>query len=108
MKGLAPRRVHEALIMATTAIPKTKIVGGSFLVEERQTADVFTPEDFSEQQQMIGQTTEEFATNEILPQAEKMENKDFSISRELLKKAGDLGLSGVEIPEAYGGLEMDK
>src|SRR6195256_1183958 len=57
---------------------------------------------------MIGQTTEEFATNEILPQAEKMENKDFSISRELLKKAGDLGLSGVEIPEAYGGLEMDK
>src|SRR5258706_9978864 len=94
--------------MATTAIPKTKILGGSFLLEERQTADVFTPEDFSEQHQMIGQTAEEFAVNEILPQAEKMENKDFSISRALLKKAGDLGLSGVEIPEAYGGLEMDK
>ena len=94
--------------MATTAVPKTKISGGSFLLEERQTADVFTPEDFSEQHQMIGQTTEEFATNEILPQAEKIEHKDFSISRELLKKAGDLGLSGVEIPEAYGGLEMDK
>ncbi|HMB83305.1 MAG TPA: acyl-CoA dehydrogenase family protein [Terriglobales bacterium] len=94
--------------MATTAIPKTKILGGSFLLEERQTADVFTPEDFSEQQQMIAQTTEEFAINEILPQAEKIEHKDFSISRDLLKKAGDLGLSGVEIPEAYGGLEMDK
>ena len=94
--------------MATTAIPKTKISGGSFLLEERQTADVFTPEDFSEQQQMIGQTTEEFAVNEILPQAEKIEHKDYSISRDLLKKAGDLGLSGVEIPEAYGGLEMDK
>jgi len=94
--------------MATTAIPKTKILGGSFLLEERQTADVFTPEDFSEQQQMIGQTTEEFAVNEILPQAEKIEHKDYSISRDLLKKAGDLGLSGVEIPEAYGGLEMDK
>jgi alkylation response protein AidB-like acyl-CoA dehydrogenase len=94
--------------MATTAIPKTKISGGSFLLEERQTAEVFTPEDFSEQQQMIGQTTEEFAVNEILPQAEKIEHKDFSISRDLLKKAGDLGLSGVEIPEAYGGLEMDK
>ena len=92
----------------TTAVPKTKISGGSFLLEERQTADVFTPEDFSEQHQMIGQSTEEFATNEILPQAEKIEHKDFSISRELLKKAGDLGLSGVEIPEAYGGLEMDK
>ena len=94
--------------MATTAIPRTKISGGSFLLEERQTADVFTPEDFSEQQQMIGQTTEEFAINEILPQAEKIEHKDFSVSRELLKKAGDLGLAGVEIPEDYGGLEMDK
>src|SRR5271163_3967342 len=94
--------------MATTAIPKTKISGGSFLLEERQTAEVFTPEDFSEQQRMIGQTTEEFAVNEILPQAEKIEHKDYSVSRDLLKKAGDLGLSGVEIPEAYGGLEMDK
>jgi len=94
--------------MATTAIPKTKISGGSFLLEERQTADVLTPEDFSEQHQMIGQTTEEFAVNEILPQAEKIEHKDFAVSRDLLKKAGDLGLSGVEIPEAYGGLEMDK
>jgi alkylation response protein AidB-like acyl-CoA dehydrogenase len=92
----------------TTAVPKTKILGGSFLLEERQTAEVFTPEDFSEQQQMIGQTTEEFSVNEILPQAEKIEHKDYSVSRDLLKKAGDLGLSGVEIPEAYGGLEMDK
>src|ERR1700674_4453530 len=94
--------------MATVAIPKNKILGGSFLLEERQTADVFTPEDFSEQHQMIGQTAEEFAINEILPQAEKIEHKDYSVSRDLLKKAGDLGLSGVEIPEAYGGLEMDK
>src|SRR5277367_323589 len=94
--------------MATAAIPKTKISGGSFLLEERQTSDVFIPEDFSEQQQMIGQTTEEFALNEILPQAEKIEHKDYSVSRALLKKAGDLGLSGVEVPEAYGGLEMDK
>jgi len=94
--------------MATTAIPKTKILGGGFLLEERQTAEVFTPEDFTDQHQMIGQTTEEFAINEILPNWEKIEHKDFSISRELLKKAGELGLSGVEIPEAYGGLEMDK
>ena len=57
---------------------------------------------------MIGQTAEEFAVNEIVPNAEKMEHKDFSVSRELLKKAGELGLSSVEIPEAYGGLEMDK
>jgi alkylation response protein AidB-like acyl-CoA dehydrogenase len=92
----------------TTAVPKTRISGGSFLLEERNTDEVFTPEDFSEQHRLIAQTAEEFAINEILPNVEKIEHKDFSISRDLLKKAGELGLSGVEIPEAYGGLEMDK
>jgi len=94
--------------MATTAIPNTKISGGSFLLEERRPEEVFTPEDFTEQHQLIGQTAEEFAVNEILPNAEKIEHKDFSISRALVKKAGELGLSAVEIPEAYGGLDMDK
>ena len=95
--------------MATiSAISKTKIPGGSFLLEERRPDEVFTPEDFTEQHQMIGQTAEEFAVNEIVPNIEKMEHKDFSVTRELLKKAGELGLSSVEIPEAYGGLEMDK
>src|ERR1700723_2533488 len=92
----------------TTAAPKTRITGGSFLLESRRPDEVFTPEDFTEQQRLIGQTAEEFTVNEILPNIEKMEHKDFSISRDLLKKAGDLGLTGVEIPEAYGGLEMDK
>jgi alkylation response protein AidB-like acyl-CoA dehydrogenase len=94
--------------MATTAVPNTRISGGSFLLEERRPEEVFTPEDFTEQHQLIGQTAEEFAVNEILPNAEKIEHKDFSISRALVKKAGELGLSAVEIPEAYGGLEMDK
>src|SRR5579863_4126422 len=92
----------------TTAVPKTRISGGSFLLETRRPDEVFTPEDFTEQQRMIGQTAEEFTVNEILPNVEKMEHKDFSISRDLLKKAGELGLSGAEIPEAYGGLELDK
>jgi alkylation response protein AidB-like acyl-CoA dehydrogenase len=94
--------------MATTAVSRTKVSGGSFLLEERRPAEVFTPEDFSEQQLLIGQTAEEFSVNEILPNVEKIEHKDFSVSRQLLKKAGELGLSSVEIPEAYGGLEMDK
>jgi alkylation response protein AidB-like acyl-CoA dehydrogenase len=94
--------------MATTAMPSTKISGGSFLLEERRPDEVFTPEDFTEQHQLIGQTAEEFAVNEILPNAEKIEHKDFSVTRDLLKKAGELGLSSAEIPEAYGGLEMDK
>jgi alkylation response protein AidB-like acyl-CoA dehydrogenase len=92
----------------TTSIPSTKVSGGSFLLETRRPEEVFTPEDFTEQHHLIGQTAEEFAVNEILPNAEKIEHKDFSISRDLLKKAGELGLTGVEIPEAYGGLEMDK
>ena len=94
--------------MATATVPKSKISGGSFLLEKPTPENLFTPEDFSEQHQLIGQTTEEFANNEIIPNIEKIEHKDFSVTRDLLKKAGELGLSGVEIPEAYGGLEMDK
>src|SRR4029077_7894519 len=94
--------------MATTAVPKTRISGGSFLLESRRPDEVFTPEDFTEQQLLIGQTAEEFTVNEILPNVEKMEHKEFSISRDLLKKAGVLGLRGGETPEAYGVLEMDK
>ena len=94
--------------MASTAIPTNKIAGGSFLIETRRPQEIFTPEDFSEQHQLIAQTAEEFAVCEIVPNIEKMEHKDFSVTRALLKKAGDLGLSSVDIPEAYGGLEMDK
>src|SRR5438132_1567890 len=94
--------------MSTTAVPSSRISGGSFLLEERRPDEVFTPEDFTEQHRLVGQTAEEFAVNEIVPNIEKMEHKDFSITRDLLKKAGDLGLSSAEIPEAYGGLEMDK
>src|SRR5437868_11538939 len=95
--------------MATVTNSATpKVAGGSFLLETRQAQEVFTPEDFSEQHRLIAQTAEEFAQNEIIPNLEKMEHKDFEVVRQLLKKAGELGLSGVEIPEAYGGLEMDK
>lgn len=93
--------------MATTTA-KNRISGGGFLLESQQPAEVFTPEDFSEQHQLIGQTADEFAINEIIPNIEKIEHKDFSVTRDLLKKAGELGLTSVEIPEAYGGLEMDK
>jgi butyryl-CoA dehydrogenase len=85
-----------------------RIPGGSFLLDSRTPDEVFTPEDFSEQHQLISRTAEEFALKEIVPNIEKIEHKDFSVSRELLRKAGELGLSSSEIPEAYGGLEMDK
>lgn len=93
---------------ALTAVPATKIPGGSFLIEERKPEDVFTPEDFTDQHLLIAQTAEEFANKEIVPNIEKMEHKDFAVNRELLRKAGELGLSGVDVPEAYGGMQMDK
>jgi len=94
--------------MATlTAVPN-KFPGGSFLIRERTPDEVFTPEDFSDQHLLIAQTTEEFASKEIIPNIEKMEHKDFAITRELVRKAGELGLSGVDVPEQYGGMQMDK
>src|SRR5438045_9763651 len=93
--------------MATaTVIPKTKIQGGSWLLEERSVEDIFTPEDFSEQHVLIAQTAEEFAQKEIIPNIEKMEHKDFSLTHDLLKKAGELGLSGVELPKTNGGMAL--
>src|SRR6185312_13875998 len=94
--------------MATAAIPKTKIAGGSFLIEDRRPEEVFTPEDFTDEHRQIAQTTEEFALKEILPQVEKIEHKDYSVSRALIKKASELGLASVDIPEEYGGVDMDK
>src|SRR5246500_4885092 len=95
--------------MATvTTLPATRIRGGSFLIEDRVPDDIFTPEDFSEQHQLIAQTAEEFALKEIVPNIEKMEEKDFAITRELVRKAGELGLSGVDVPEQYGGMQLDK
>jgi alkylation response protein AidB-like acyl-CoA dehydrogenase len=95
--------------MATVAVPnKTKLKGGSFLIEEHTTEQVFTLEDLSEEHQQIVQTTQDFAKNEILPNAEKIEHKDFSVTRGLIKKACEIGIGNVDIPEAYGGSDMDK
>ncbi len=94
--------------MVTTAAPTMRVAGGSFLIEDCTPSEVFIPEDFTEQHQLIAQTAEDFAVNEIVPNIEKMEHKDFSVTRDLLRKAGELGLSSSEIPEAYGGMEMDK
>ncbi len=93
---------------STSAVPQTRVSGASFLLEERSPQEIFTPEDFDDQHQLIGQTAEDFANKEIVPNIEKIEHKDFSVTRDLLKKAGELGLSAVDVPEAYGGMEMDK
>jgi alkylation response protein AidB-like acyl-CoA dehydrogenase len=82
--------------------------GGSFLVEDTNPADVFTPEDFSDEQKMFVKTADDFINNEVLPNIEKTEAKEEGAMVALLKKAGELGLLMIDIPEAYGGLGLDK
>ena len=96
--------------MATTNVPvmAKRVKGGSFLTEERDPQDVFTPEDLSEEHRQIAKTAIDFTQNEVMPAAAEIEAKNFEVTRGLLRKAGELGLMGVDIPEAYGGLEMDK
>ncbi len=95
--------------MATTTVaPKTKLTGGSFLLEEHNLDDVFTPEDFTDDHQMVVKLAEEFATNEVVPEAERMEHKEWAVCRELLRKAAEQGLTNADIPAEYGGSDMDK
>jgi alkylation response protein AidB-like acyl-CoA dehydrogenase len=82
--------------------------GGSFLIEDRVPDEVFTPEDFTEEQVMIGETAEDFMVKELVPRLPQILKLDYDLSRELLRKAGELGLLGVEVPEEYGGLGLDK
>ena len=82
--------------------------GGSFLIEETSPEDIFTPEDLSEEQTMIRDMTEQFVAEEVLPQAEKIEHKDWDVTVNLLKRCAELGLLGIEVPEKYGGENLDK
>jgi alkylation response protein AidB-like acyl-CoA dehydrogenase len=84
------------------------IKGGSFLIEDASYENVFTPEDYTDEQKMIAKTTEDFVVNEVLPQVEHIENHEFDRSVKLLKQAGEIGLLGADVPEEYGGLGLDK
>jgi len=96
--------------MSTMTVPVDKKIapGGGFLISNPAPADCFFPEDFSEEQRQVAQTTAEFAEKEIVPVSDQIEAKDFSVTRRLIKQASDLGLTSVDIPEEYGGLEMGK
>ncbi len=96
--------------MNTTAVagPAKRVIGGSFLIENAGPEDVLTPEDFTEEQKQIAQATADFAERAVLPRVAEIEEKDFAVTRALLRQAGELGLLGVDVPEQYGGLELDK
>ncbi|MCU9601632.1 acyl-CoA dehydrogenase family protein [Pallidibacillus thermolactis] len=84
------------------------VKGGSFIIDEILPEQVYTPEDFTEEHKMIAKTTEEFVENEVLPVIDHLENHEFEHSVRLLKKAGELGLLGTDVPEEYGGFGLDK
>src|SRR5437016_9569419 len=82
--------------------------GGSFLIEETVAPDIFTPEDLTEEQTMIRDMTEQFVEDEVLPQVEKIEHQQWDVTVALLRRCGELGLLGIEVPEKYGGENLDK
>lgn len=82
--------------------------GGEFLVTGAAGRGIFTPERFSDEQRQFAETTEEFVKKEILPDLDRIESQDFALVLEKLKRCAELGLFLVDVPEEYGGLELDK
>ncbi|MCI3195885.1 acyl-CoA dehydrogenase [Bacillus sp. HU-1818] len=82
--------------------------GGSFLIEDVTYDQIYTPEDFTDEHKMIAKTTEDYIVNDVLPFVDEIENHQFEHSVRLLKKAGDLGLLGADVPEEFGGIGLDK
>jgi butyryl-CoA dehydrogenase len=95
--------------MSTTAAsPIIAAAGGSFLIETRSPSEVFTPEDLNEEQRQFAATAAQFAREEILPRAADIEAKRPGVLPALLRKAGELGFTSLDIPEDYGGMGLDK
>ncbi len=92
--------------MTTTTEQVTR--GGAWLIEETDPSTVMTPEQLTEEHRLIGQTAAEFVDNEVLPNKDRLEQKDWSLSRQLVAKCGSLGLLGTNVPEEYGGVDLDK
>tara|TARA_R110002020_G_scaffold91560_1_gene222237 strand:+ start:79811 stop:81622 length:1812 start_codon:yes stop_codon:yes gene_type:complete len=92
--------------MSTETIEKDILRGGQFLVKETKCEDVFTLEDLSEEQKMMRDSTKEFVDRELWAHWERFERKDYAYTEECMRKAGELGLLSVAVPESYGGMGM--
>ena len=91
----------------TTSTPNIATQGGAWLLGETPAAQVFTPERCTDEHRMMAQTAREFVTQEVLPELERMEQKEWDRARHLMRRCGDLGLLGIDAPEVHGGLELD-
>ena len=96
--------------MSTTAAPTapSTLRGGEWLLQPSSSDSLFTPEKLTDEHRLIGRTAQEFVQNEILPVLDTLEQKDWELARRLVQRGGDLGLFGVDVPEAYGGVGLDK
>ncbi len=94
--------------MSAVAEEKKVYAGGSFLIEERTPEEVFTPEDFTDEHRMIAEAARDFMDNEVRPATERLEKHDWQLARELIRKAAEIGMVNVNIPEEYGGLGLDQ
>jgi alkylation response protein AidB-like acyl-CoA dehydrogenase len=94
--------------MSTETLEKEKkmIRGGQFVVTETAAEDVFTPEDFTEEQLMMKESVRDFVDKEIVPHKERFEKKDYALTEEVMRKAGEMGFLGIAVPEEYDGLGM--
>jgi butyryl-CoA dehydrogenase len=95
--------------MSTVAsLPIVAAAGGSFLIESRTPTEIFTPEDLNEERRQFASAAAQFAREEILPATAEIEGKKTGVLAALMRKAGDLGFTGIEIPEEYGGMGLEK
>src|SRR3954471_7167636 len=89
-------------------IAATMTKGGAWLIEDATEEGVFTRERLNDEQRMIGQTAEEFIESEVAPATDQLEQKDWTRARALIRRCGDLGLLATDVPDAYGGIDLDK
>src|SRR6202158_4666358 len=93
--------------MATTTVSPATLKGGSFLLAPSTPEEIFTPEDFTDEHRAIARTTEEFWQKEVAPNVEAIQHQEPRLASSILRKSGQLGLTGVILPERFGGMEMD-
>src|SRR5580658_8346789 len=94
-----------ATATATISLPKTQ--GGAFLIEERLPSEIFTPEDLTPEHLAIARTVDEFWAKEVGPNVDAIQHHEPGVAMACLRKAAELGLTGITIPEQYGGMELD-
>src|ERR1051326_1194768 len=93
--------------MATTTVSPVTLKGGAFLIQETSPDQVFTPEDFTDEHRAIAKTTEDFWNKEVAPNVEAIQHHEPGVAVGILRKSAELGLTGVILPEKFGGMEMD-